>query len=268
MSLPDPVHWLGHLALCGGVGALLGRRWPPLPALAGVMVVGLAVEIVQAWNHGPAPREALFDLVVDALSGMVGLALAGHPEVGRSVGIWLHPAAVVPLGLVGAHYAGVRDLRVSLVWAAVATVCWLPAAAAWAIGTRLGRFTDVDLVDRRERPALFALACGSATLYALVARWGAPPPVVLLADGMLLGAVAITVLTVADFKVSGHVTVPLLLAVAVAPWSVRGPVLLLAVAALLSWARVRAGVHRPVEVVGAWALALGALVLPTLGGRG
>ena len=92
------------------------------------------------------------------------------------------------------------SLHTALAWAAVAIACWLPAAAAWAVGTRLGRFTDADLVDRRERPALFALACGSATLYALVARWGAPPPVVFLADGMLLGVVAITVVTVAGCR--------------------------------------------------------------------
>jgi hypothetical protein len=192
---------------------------------------------------------------------MAGLALSGHPEVGRALGVWLHPAAVVPIGLAGAHYAGTRDPRASLAWAAVAIACWLPAAAAWAIGTRLGRFTDADLVDRRERPALFALACGSAALYALVTRWDAPPPVVVLADGMLAGALAVTVVTTAGFKVSGHVAVPALLAVAVVPWSARGPLLLLGVALLLSWARVRAGVHRPIEVAGAWALAAAALTV-------
>ena len=160
--------------------------------------------------------------------------------------------------LVGVFYAGTRELGLALRWALVAIGCWLPAGLAWAVGTRLGRFTDLDLVDRRERPALFALACGSALLFALLTRWGAPTEVVLVADGMLAAALVIAVTTTAGFKISGHVSVPLLFAVAVAPWSFRGPALFVGVAMLLSWARVKAGVHRPVEVAGAWALAVAA----------
>jgi hypothetical protein len=264
MSLPDPVHWLGHLALFGGLAAALGRGRPPAVALAGTMAAGLLLELVQAATGTSSPREALFDLAVDALSGMAGLALRGRREVSHALGVWLHPAVLVPLGLLGSYHTATRDLPQALGWTLVALCCWLPAAAAWAVGTRLGRFTDADLVDRRERPALFALGCGSATLYAAVARLGGPASVVVLADGLLLCAVTVTLVTAAGFKVSGHVAVPLLLAAVAGTWSVRAAVLLLAVAVLLSWARVRAGVHRPVEVAGAWLLGLAALGLPAL----
>ena len=263
--LPEGFHLFGHVVLFGVLAAALARddRRCAEAALAWVLVAGGLVEVAQmAASHSWTPREALYDGMVDGLAGMAGLVVGGRTGIATALGRWLHPALVFPIGLIGTFYAAERHLGSAFGWALCGIVCVLPAAVGWVVGVRRGWFSDADLVAREERPALFALGCASAALFAAVVHGlGAPADVIGVADGIAVAAVAMTALTVAGLKVSGHVAVSLLLAVAIAPWSTRGPLLFVASASLLSWARVRAGVHKPVEVTGAWLLAAAALAL-------
>jgi hypothetical protein len=255
--LSDGWHVAGHLVLFGGLAILAATatRAPAWAVLAGTVAVGLAVEAAQMAGAGHLMlREAAFDGLVDALAAMAGLAVA-RAEAAELLGIALHPAFVFPVGLFGTFYAAERDAVVAVTWAAVGTACLVPAAAGWLIGVHRGWFADVDLKDRADRPPLFALGFAASTGFAVVAWAWAPPAVAQVALGTALLAAAITASTTAGFKVSGHVAVSLLLAVAIAPYSWRGPLLFVGSGTLLSWARVRAGCHRPSEVAGAWALA-------------
>ncbi|MCU0682790.1 MAG: hypothetical protein MUF34_11165 [Polyangiaceae bacterium] len=257
--VPEAWHVIGHLVLFG-VLALLLKGLRPWVALAAVLLAGAGVEVVQAAAHGvPLGREAAYDMLVDALAGMAGVGLASGAPAATALGVWLHPAFVIPLGLFGTFYAATREPSLAAIWAGAMMACLLPVGAFWALGVRRGRYADADLADRAQRPGLFAVGCASVAAFAAVAFAAhAPGPVISVAIGALIGACAVTALTVAGFKVSGHVATPLLLAVAIAPFSWRGPPLFVAAGALLTWARVRAGVHRPSEVAGAWALAAAA----------
>jgi hypothetical protein len=256
---PDSVHVVGHLLLFGGLAWVVEwkARWRPATTLSVVLAAGIGVELAQVAASGRLSiRELGFDVMVDALAAMAGLALGCRRITARALGLWLHPALVVPLGLGGTFYAALREVPASLVWTSLAVACWLPAAGVWLLGVRLGWYSGLDLVERRERVGLFALACGSAGLFVVVTHGlGAPASVLVVAHEMALTSLAVGAATLAGFKLSGHVAVALLLAVAIAPWSVRGPVLFIAAAILLSWGRVRTHCHRPIEVAGAWALA-------------
>ncbi|MBN2191854.1 MAG: hypothetical protein JW751_03485 [Polyangiaceae bacterium] len=258
-SAPDWAHIVGHLVLFGGMAWVVERRlrWRPLTTLIVVLAAGVGVELAQVAGGGHrSMRELGFDVMVDALAAMVGLALGCRQVTARALGLWLHPALVVPIGLCGTFYAALREVPAALVWTTLAVACWLPAAGVWLGGIRLGWFSGLDLVECRERVRLFALACGCAGLFvALTHGLGAPASVLEVAHQMLLTSLAVTAATMAGFKLSGHVTVALLLAVAIAPWSVRGPVLLVTTAILLSWGRVRTHCHRPIEIAGAWVVA-------------
>ena len=259
VSAPDWVHVVAHLLLFGSLAWIIDRRgrWqPPATALV-VLAVGLGVELAQvAASRHLSLRELGFDMVVDGLGAMAGLAVGSRPAAARAIGAWLHPVWVVPVGLWGAFYAGLRQPTSAVWWAGCASLCWLPAAGVWFQGVRQGWFRDMDLTERTDRPALFALACSCAALFLVLASiLGAPEHVLLVAWEITITSVALFALTVLGFKVSGHVTVPLVLAVAVAPWSSRGLAIFLIAAALLSWGRVRSLQHRPLEVAGAWALA-------------
>jgi hypothetical protein len=105
---------------------------------------------------------------------------------------------------------------------------------------------------------LFAFGCLCAAAFVSLAV--TDPGARLAASALLALALTLTVVTTAGFKLSGHVATALTLAVVCVPASSRGPGLFLACAALLTWARVRAGVHRPAEVAGAWAFAAALLV--------
>ncbi len=73
---------------------------------------------------------------------------------------------------------------------------------------------------------LFAVACLSAVSFAPAVRAGrALAAAVGVADAILLASVVLTAVTLLGLKISGHVTICLLLAVIVAPWSPRAPVL-------------------------------------------
>jgi hypothetical protein len=228
--------------------------------LAFVLAAGAGVELVQAGARGGGlAREAAYDMMVDALAGMAGVGLVSGAPAANALGVWLHPALVVPVGLFGTFYAATRDTSLAAAWAAAMCACLAPAGALWALGVRRGWYADADLVERSERRGLFVVGCAATAAFAGVAlAASAPDAVVRVAIGALIGACSITAVTVAGFKVSGHVAAPLLLAVAIAPFSSRGPPLFVGAGALLTWARVRAGVHRPAEVAGAWGLAAAA----------
>jgi hypothetical protein len=258
-SLAEGWHLVGHTVLFGVLAVLL-KRLRPWAALAGVLAAGVGVELVQAGVRGGGlGREAAYDIMVDALAGMAGVGLASGAPAATALGVWLHPAFVVPIGLFGTFYAATRDPAVAAIWAAAMCACLAPAAALWALGVRRGWYADVDLVERAERGGLFVVGCAATAAFAGIAfAVQAPDAVIKVAMGALIGACSITVVTVAGFKISGHVAAPLLLAVAIAPFSSRGPPLFVGAGALLTWARVRAGVHRPSEVAGAWGLAVAA----------
>lgn len=256
---PDSVHIVGHLLLFGGLAGVVERkaRWQPAITLLVVLAAGVGVELAQVAATGHISiRELGFDVLVDALAAMAGLALGCRRITARALGLWLHPALVVPLGLAGTFYAALREVPVCLVWTSLAVACWLPAVGVWLAGVRLGWYSGIDLVERRERLGLFVLACGSAGLFVVTTHGlDAPASVLTVAHEIALTSLAVGAATLAGFKLSGHVAVALLLAVAIAPWSARGPVLFIAAAVLLSWGRVRMQCHRPIEVAGAWALA-------------
>ncbi len=264
---PDWVHWVGHLVLFGGLAWMLDRSlgWRPTVTLFVATGVGVGVELAQVVGSGSlSPGELVFDTMVDALAAMAGLAWGRRIVTAQAMGWWLHPALVFPLGLFGTFYAALRDVQPALAWTLLAVASLLPAAIVWLLGVRRGWFGSLDLVSRGDRPRLFALACGCCLLFVALAHLlGAPGGVLGVAHGFLLTSVLITALTATGLKVSGHVTIALLLAVAIAPWSIRGPVLFLSAGILLSWCRVRSRCHRPIEVVGAWALSA-VVFLPTV----
>ncbi|HEU4539385.1 MAG TPA: hypothetical protein VFS00_34940, partial [Polyangiaceae bacterium] len=222
-------HLAGHFVLFGVLAVLL-KKLRPWAALAAVLAAGAGVELVQAFARAtPLGREAAYDVMVDALAGMAGVGLVSGARAAAALGVWLHPALVVPAGLFGTYYAAMRDPARALAWAAVACACLAPAGVAWALGVRRGWFGDADLVERAERPKLFALGCAACAAHLGVAAAAhAPAAVVAVAVGALAAACALTALTVAGFKISGHVAAPLLLAVAIAPFSSRGPPLFVA----------------------------------------
>lgn len=256
----EGLHLAGHVVLFGTLAYLSARSGArPSVAIAASVGVGVAVEGMQMWGaHRWLVAEATFDTTVDALAAMLGAALAAPDAAARALGNWLHPAFVLPVGLAGVVYAGDRDAAQAIGWALVGTLAFAPAGLVWIVGVRRGWFTTADLVDRRARPPLFALGCLSAAGFVALAHENATARVAAMA--LLTLAVTITMATTAGFKLSGHVATALTLAAVCAPWSARGPALFLACAALLSWARVRAGVHRPVEVAGAWVYALALVV--------
>jgi hypothetical protein len=260
--LPDGLHIAGHFLIFGLIA------WLKVPvvgiegALALAVVGGIGLELVQAFAIGRLFfNEALFDTGVDLVSAAAGLACTGRRDVAERLGTWLHPALVAPAGLhaigaahLGSHLAG-------LAFALTVMACFSPAVLFWLQGVASGRYETANVSDRQRRPPLFAAAVACALLLVGVVQWIWPGPLVVVAGGVLVSLVVITGITVAGFKVSGHVSGAVLTAVAVAPWSLRGGVLLAIVGLLLSWARVRARCHTPAEVAGAWGLGLGAALL-------
>ncbi|HEU4539280.1 MAG TPA: hypothetical protein VFS00_34400, partial [Polyangiaceae bacterium] len=191
--LAEGWHVAGHLVLFGVLAALLKGLRPGV-ALAAVLVAGAGVELVQALTRGtPLGREAAYDLLVDALAGMAGVGVASGGAAATALGRWLHPAFVIPLGLFGTFYAATRDPALAAGWAGAMCACLLPVGGAWALGVRRGRYADADLVDRAQRPGLFAVGCVSVAAFAgLAFAAPAPGPVLAVAIGALVGACAVT----------------------------------------------------------------------------
>lgn len=274
----EVTHLVAHTLLYGGLAAALAAWWFPAHALDGdrrslgrrafgaalcFLSVAVAQELVQSLSRRSfLAREEFFDLAVDLTAATVGLIAWSWRDgrravrVARALGVVLHPGVIGPLGVFAVTWAAVRDARVGVTWTTVAMVAALPVAAVWAVGLRRGWFRDADLSVRAERPPFLLAACLAAAALALVARATHAPAVVQeLCLAGLAATLAVTAVTLAGFKVSGHVAVPVGVLVLLSAHSARG-LWPFAVAALaLSWARVREGRHTPREVLGAWGLA-------------
>ncbi|MBX2797882.1 MAG: hypothetical protein KTR31_09445 [Myxococcales bacterium] len=176
-------------------------------------------------------------------------------SAGHALSAALHPVGVAPLGFGAVVYAATRDLSATMAWTAIAAACAGPALATWLWGIHRGWWTDADVSQRQQRPGLFVLGCSCLASLWLVAAWSGPPVVERLASASVLAATAGTAITLAGFKVSGHVAIPVALAALAWPTSPAATALLLTVAAVLSWARLAATRHQPAEVLGGWLLA-------------
>lgn len=249
---PEACHLLGHLVLCGGAAWLAGRAGESWVGAATGIGLGAAIELVQL-PHGQTWIEASYDLGVDVVAALLGALVADHGErAGHLASAVLHPLLVAPLGLAAAVYVVARDVPTAFGWTLVAAACLGPAVGLWVVGTTGGWWSDADVSRRADRGPLFAAGVTCALGFLLVAH-RAPPPIPHLALVAAACATLGTALTRMGLKVSGHVAIPATLGLLVAPSRIAVP--LLAAALLLSWARVAARRHRPVEVVAAWLLA-------------
>lgn len=257
---PEALHVLGHLVICGTIAA--ANRGSVGSALTWVLAAGIGIELAQGIGAGRLPGpEAAYDVMVDVVGGLLGIVLS---RPGRSaadaLGWLLHPLLVAPLGVFGLVYAETRSLAEALRWTGAGAACALFPIAGWLLGLASGRLSDPDLQQAHERPRLFLLGCACVAAFFTATR-EAPAALALCATAALLCAPVVTLLTSAGLKVSGHAAAPVLLATSLSTVSVRGPLLGAAVAILVSWARVRAGRHTRGEVLAAWLLAAGSVLL-------
>ena len=118
-----------------------------------------------------------------------------------------------------------------------------------AAGVRRGRFADMHLSRREERPIMLAIGLASVTVgLGLMALLDAPRELFALVGAMVAG-VAVALLISTFWKISIHTSVTAgsatILVIVFGPWAlVLGP-LVVAVA----WARVRLGAHTVSQVV-------------------
>ena len=264
---PEGAHLVGHIGLCGGFAALVAASAPgtatsrATTALVAAVAFGAAIELVQL-RYGPPWSEVVFDLGVDALGAVAGILAwaearrpARRPEaVGHVVSAVLHPLGIAPLALGAGILAAGGMWPTVAMWLTIAAVCLGPAIALWGVGIWRGWWSDADLSRRRDRGPLFAVGCAGTVAFVLAATWG-PDPVPTIALGAVAGAILGTLVTLAGLKVSGHVAIPVALALLVGPHP-RLAGLLIGVGLLLSWARVAAGRHQVVEVGAGWGIAL------------
>lgn len=165
------------------------------------------------------------------------LVIASLPLIGLASD---HPGSGVLWGCLAALFAGVIPLTVI------------------ALGVRRGRLTDIHVVRREQRHApLFIAICSVVIGLILVYLLPAPLEVRALTAAMLAGLVAAATVT-KFWKISIHAAVAA--GITVVFVVTFGPVgLLMAIPALLvSWSRIRLGVHTATQVVAG--AALGALV--------
>lgn len=264
---PEGVHLVGHLGLCAGLAAFValassGSPWQrATAALGATLLFGIAIEVLQLRYSPPWPEVAL-DLVLDLIGASLGIGLWSTADtrraepVGHLISAVLHPVVVAPMGFGIAVLAGPDRLGLidGLSWMGLAVLCLSPALIFWGLGIGASWWSDADLSRRDERAPLFVVGCAGALCFVLCTL-DAPAPVHQLAVTAGAGAILGTAATTAGLKVSGHVTIPAALGLVVLPWSERGAGLLLGVALVLSWARVSAGRHQPVEVAAGWGLA-------------
>lgn len=254
-SVPESVHVLAHVALFGVLASMLARITSLDRALGLTVLAGAVVELGQILAVGYWLDEAVFDVGVNGLGGVGGLLSTRRAGVDARAGLWLHPVVVAPAALFGTVWASGAGTRVALAWMAVAMVCVAPAVLVWAVGVRRGWYPHFDVIDASQRREIFAAGALCTGAYALAAWAWAPPAARASALALALGMVAVTGITRAGFKISGHVAVPLVLAAVAWAWTPRGAACLAFTGALLSVARVGAGRHRPVEVLASWGLA-------------
>lgn len=255
VHLPDPVHVVMHLGLFGVLAAMIARFTRLDAALGLTLIGGAAVELAQMLASGRWLDEALYDMGVDALGAVAGLLVARAPGVDERVGYWLHPVVLAPLAMFGTMWAsGVGGLR-ALVWTGVAMAWVAPAVLAWGFGVRAGWYPHLDEIDATQRREIFAVGTLCAVGNAATAVWTGPAAAAHLGIALGFGMGVVSLVTRQGFKISGHVAVPLLLAVAAWPWTARGAGCLVLAGLLLSRARVGAGRHTPIEVFASWGLA-------------
>jgi membrane-associated phospholipid phosphatase len=160
------------------------------------------------------------------------------------------------LFVVGIHAAGLAQ---GLLLAAVASL--FAGGIPWAVlaaGVRRGRFTDMHLSRREERPVMMAIGLASVTIgLGLMVLLDAPRELFALVGAMVAG-VAVALVVSAVWKISIHTSVTAgsatVLALVFGLWALVLAPLVVAV----GWARVRLGAHTVSQaVVGA---AVGAAV--------
>ncbi len=218
--------------------------------------VGLALEAVQALAVGKILwLESAYDTAVNGFALLLGLASASPGRTAHRLGAWLHPLVVGPMALFGFGWITLGRPHRAAALVALVLITFLPAILLWGMGVASGRFHSAQVPDARRRVPLFAMVTLGASLATPVVGIWWPGPLRYAIGGMALCAGLYTLAAAGGFRMSGHVGTPLLGAVALAPWSPRGAALLVGIGALLTWARVRTGRHRPVEVAAAWLLA-------------
>jgi membrane-associated phospholipid phosphatase len=162
----------------------------------------------------------------------------------------LSPLVVVPAFLTWVSWTTSATPGAAAGWAAATTglIVGVPFGALLLMRL-VGRVSDAQVVSRRERPALLAVAV-LATVGAavLVQVQGAPPGLrhVVLAMTALLAVLA----ALTRWKPSFHaaVTAAVLLDIAMAD-VVIGLLGAMTALPLVAWARIRAGRHTPAQVV-------------------
>ena len=121
--------------------------------------------------------------------------------------------------------------------------------AVLATGVRRGRFTDMHLSRREERPVMMAIGLASVTIgLGLMVLLDAPRELFALVGAMVAG-VAVALVVSAFWKISIHTSVTAgsatILALVFGPWALVLTPLVIAVA----WARVRLGAHTVSQVL-------------------
>ena len=158
------------------------------------------------------------------------------------------PSLAVPLVALAAHHVAGQPGAAMGALILLVTTALLPSLFILA-AHRAGYVGSLDLTCRSERviPSLFAAGC-AATAYPLLVRWEAPTVLIAvgLAIALQLGALAL-VTTV--WKVSYHAAAAG--GLAALAYSLEGATVglaLVAVAALVGWARVRLRRHTRAQV--------------------
>ena len=118
-----------------------------------------------------------------------------------------------------------------------------------ATGVRRGRFTDMHLSRREERPIMMAIGLASVAVgLGLMALLDAPRELFALVGAMVAG-VAVALLISSFWKISIHTSVTAgsatILAIVFGPWAL----LLGSVVTAVAWPRVRLGAHTVSQVL-------------------
>lgn len=149
--------------------------------------------------------------------------------------------------VVGIHSAGLAE---GLLLGAVASLFagGIPYLIL-ATGVRRGRFTDMHLSRREERPIMMAIGLASVALgLGLMVLLDAPRELFALVGAMVAG-VAAALLISSFWKISIHTSVTAgsatILAIVFGPWTL----LLGSVVVAVAWARVRLGAHTVSQVL-------------------
>ncbi|WCT72720.1 hypothetical protein PQ455_13895 [Sphingomonas naphthae] len=180
--------------------------------------------------------------------------------VARGLSIGGHPALLVPgcalAALAARGGSAGMILRFGLILGLLALV--LMGWSWWQVRRKRWQHVDASRPVERRRLNLFAIALfGAGAGGALIG--GAPDLALGLVGGILILAIALV--TSRWCKLSLHVAFAMLVVAIgafIAPWA---PVVLLALASAIGWARLRLGRHGPVDVIaGALAGALAGVV--------